>query len=394
MRTKTPILHPLPLTHESADMFYTRLLSFLDMNESGSVYYHNKSDFLFRITQLQTDERLKDKYLKGNKIVLLDAESLNLEDPESWDTQITKLTAKDKTLICISGIDGFLKRGDSWFFHYLMKKEIECPEFVFVLVFNIDFLNPLYLDTFAKTTTWIRRTIRFPLHSFYDTLSYLLHQSIVWKMQIDEKAILEIAENTAGGYFLLPKEALRFKRDNPDADIDKIIHHREMDLRINLIYDQLLPSEQAVLQKIITSIPITDKVELHSLKFLLETGWINYINGKYSITIPLLSEYIRKFPSTISLKLTATGRVLLNNVPVDSNFSVAEEKLLKLLIINKNSVITRDQIADSVFDNTNDWNNWAIDKLISRLRNKLKLLDVSPLIIKTIYRKGIMISLS
>jgi DNA-binding response OmpR family regulator len=379
---------PLPLTRESTDDLYTSWMSFAKTPESGSCYYHNKSDLLYRIHQLQTDNRFQN-YRKNVTIYVIDAESLNIEDPQGWDASFKKITSKKgQTLILIVGLDHFLIGGDAWVFHYLMKKEIELKNAGIILFFTIDFLHPQFVTVFDNASTWIRKTIRFPLHTPSDTVTYLTHQATIWKMPLPEKMRQSIVKQTTGGYFLLAKEALRYLRDNPDSKDHDIIHHREIRLRVEAIWRQLIASEQAVMKKVVLNAPITDPTELHSLEFLTDTGWINKINGKYSIAITLLASYIQTRANTIAFTVNSTGKIMLNSVPIDGLLSKAEKLLLTLLVSRQGEIVSRDMVAETLDGHNEDYNDWSIDKAISRLRKKLSSLEVTPTAIKTVHGKG------
>jgi hypothetical protein len=392
VRKLTKMKLPLPLSADSTDELYQSWLSFVEKSESGSVYYHNKSDLLYRINQLQNNQLLKQKYLKNTQLIFIDAESSNLEDPESWDHALNQINPKTKTLVCIAGLDIYLMRGDAWVFNYLMQKGIEMENSTFILFFTIDLLHPQFVQLFDKASTWIQRVIRIQLHTTKDTSVYLTHQALMWNMILSEKHRLLIETETAGGYFLFPKEALRYLRDNPQATDLEIINHREMEMRIQVVWRQLLPSEQSVMKKVVMGLPIIDPVEQHSLEFLTDTGWINKIHGKLQLAIPLIIKYIQNNTPHLNLDISLDGHIKLNEVPIDAQFSRVERSLMKLLIQNKGVLISRDQIAEIVGEGNEEYNDWAIDKAISRLRRKLTQLDIPSTLIKTVHGKGFVIN--
>ena len=89
---KKQTVHPLPLTYASYDELYGAWQRMVKTPESGSMYYHNKSDLLYRIHQLRTDSRLKNRYLKETMLHVIDVESENIEDPEGWEDRVYGIT--------------------------------------------------------------------------------------------------------------------------------------------------------------------------------------------------------------------------------------------------------------------------------------------------------------
>jgi len=84
-----------------------------------------------------------------------------------------------------------------------------------------------------------------------------------------------------------------------------------------------------------------------------------------------------------------SGEIFVNSIPQDDYLSEKELKIFTLLYMSANTTVTREQIASSVWgDSSNiDYSDWAIDKLISRIREKLN--DMKPnKIIKTVRKSG------
>jgi len=390
---KKQTVHPLPLTYASYDELYGAWQRMVKTPESGSMYYHNKSDLLYRIHQLRTDSRLKNRYLKETMLHVIDVESENIEDPEGWEDRLSSITNNPNTLIVILGMDHHLIRGDTWVFHYLMQKEIEYGNSAFLMVFTLDFLHPNYRAVFDSASTWIRRTIFTPLHTHADTLAYLKHQSSLWHMRLTPSRLQELADLTQGGYFLLPKEALRQSRDEPNITIPAIFSSREMHLRVESIWQQLLHSEQEVMKKIICRKKLGNPTETHSLDFLTRTGWLNYFSGRPKIAIPLLEKYLHTLTSHVELEYNDNHKLTLSGIPIDGQLTNAEKQLLKILVQNKGSLVRRDHIA-SLLGNQGPYSDWSIDKTVSRLRHKFAALEINPALIKTVHGHGFVLNLS
>lgn len=378
---------PPPLTNQSTEAILAAWAGFAKAHESGSCYYHNKSDLLYRLTQLQNDPKFYKHFFGMTKLLVIDVEAQPLEDEAEWNMALLPAikNRREPYLIMVLGLDRLLMRGDTWVFHLLMKKEMELTNATFILFFTVDMLHPQFLPVFETASTWIRKTVFIPLHSPEDTKQYLLHQAAMWKMKLSDSQLNLIVNACRGGYFLLPKEALRFLRDNPKAKEEQIIHHREMDLRLESIWKQLLPSEWEATKKINKNIPITDPVEFHSLEFLKKTGWVNKNNVG---AIPLLNSFLNKQSKPVHLVAVA-NRILYQGVPIEGNFTKTESILLTYLLQHEQKIVTREEISALLVKSDDEvYSDWAIDQIISRIRKKLAHLTISPNIIKTVRGKG------
>lgn len=76
----------------------------------------------------------------------------------------------------------------------------------------------------------------------------------------------------------------------------------------------------------------------------------------------------------------------INGVVLDK-FTNRDIQILKTLINSKDTV-TREQIAQRIWMNYTDYNDWTLDQTIKRLRDKLKKSGLNPKSLKTIKNKG------
>ncbi len=386
---------PLPLSAESNDALYGSWRKFALIPETGSCYYYNKADLLYRITQLHNDPWLSTKYLKNIRIFVIDADTI-LDDEESgnWE-QALKMVRKGQThtLILILGMDRYLQTGNASIFHFLMRRQIELETVSMLLFFLMDCTHPSYRHVFDTASVWTRNVLRYPLHSSADTRTYLKHQAAMWHVKLKPETLETIAQHTAGGNFFLPKEALRYLREHPNCSHTDLFHHHEMTMRLDIMWRGLLSSEQEVMKKVLAGTQVTDPVEKHSLSFLTDTGWINTISGRNIIAIPLLSEFISHMQPKIRIQYQKPGTILLNGVAVNAALSQSDQKLLRAFVQSDGAVLSRDAIARILSGDNDEYSDWAIDKALSRLRKSLGALNIPPGIIHTVHGKGFRIVL-
>jgi DNA-binding response OmpR family regulator len=63
----------------------------------------------------------------------------------------------------------------------------------------------------------------------------------------------------------------------------------------------------------------------------------------------------------------------LNNLDITSNFSKKERHILQKFLTNKNKILSREEVASAYWGDAahEEYSDWAIDQLISRLRKKM-----------------------
>lgn len=164
------------------------------------------------------------------------------------------------------------------------------------------------------------------------------------------------------------KKLLKIDPEQPpaEADLDKLIelsggHNQLLHILLNsqkqnnLLLDQFVKlqlkelvdyldySQRKQLQKIALGKKVSEVDE-----YLLGVGMVEKVGQTYKTFTPLLSEYIRA------------------NLPV--KLAVKESKLFKLLRNNMGRVIGKDEIFASVWNESEETSDWALDALIYRLR--------------------------
>src|SRR3990167_9341979 len=83
-------------------------------------------------------------------------------------------------------------------------------------------------------------------------------------------------------------------------------------------------------------------------EYLLGVGMVKTVGSSYQLFTPLLAQYIKE------------------NMPI--KLPAKEAKLFKLLKNNMGKVVSKDEIFSTVWPNSEDATDWALDALIYRLR--------------------------
>ncbi|HKC14924.1 MAG TPA: winged helix-turn-helix domain-containing protein [Patescibacteria group bacterium] len=151
---------------------------------------------------------------------------------------------------------------------------------------------------------------------------------------------------------------------------------------------------QGVLLEILSSLDVSEQNALGkgaSNSYLEEIGLSK--NGK--ITIPLLQTFLRQNQSGNQKKGILfdpkTNQIKRGEQILSDNLTSSEFKLFKFLIENRNRILERQEIIESVWKDTKTRlgvTDQALDQLISRLRKKVEEDPNSPIHLLTIKGRG------
>ncbi len=170
--------------------------------------------------------------------------------------------------------------------------------------------------------------------------------------------------NIVDGYVQYLQLSLISLNENKTKNIDLfdyLIKDERIILQSEELWESLSKREQEVILKISKGerIKTMDKEEG---KYLWDTGFVNEIKGKIVIFSSLFEHF---------LKL----QELESNREVLAEFTKKENALFSLLEKSINEICEREKIIESVWPEVEELgvSDWAIDRLVARVRNKLKL---------------------
>lgn len=378
----------LPITPSRFDSILSKWAHIAHFGESGSVYYYTKANLLWRIHQLQIIPDALTKYFSQKKVGYIDVDMSILEDENDWKYIIEE--SKKFDVLFILGLDRYLIEKNRKVFTVLEYWHAQQPNISFIYFFQRDFLHPDFITLFSAKSVFFQNIIFEPFHPRRDCVQFIHHMAREWNLTVKSaqtKIILEVC----GQHFWFIKESLRRLRDEKEISKKSLLHNPILLSKAQYVWNSLNSSEQNVLIKIITKKPLTDLKEIHSLEFLQQTGWIIRQREIYKPTILLLEEYVRSKVLKFTLEYI-NKTIQLNKVPIDTVFSDKERIILQLLLQKKN-LVNRDEIASAIWKEKTEslYSDWAIDKLISRLRKKLQSLGLENTI-KTVRRSGFILN--
>ncbi|EKD64419.1 MAG: hypothetical protein ACD_50C00391G0008 [uncultured bacterium] len=168
------------------------------------------------------------------------------------------------------------------------------------------------------------------------------------------------------------------EQENKPRDKNELFEVLSKDEEIMLqseeLWESLENSEKNTLKKLIKNEKISQE-ERERSKYLWDTGFLLEDSSKSTIFSPLFEHYIKEAEKKSS-----------NNI---TEFTKKENLLFNFLNSNLNTVCEREQIIEKVWSEVEALgvSDWAIDRLVARVRSKLKL-QKNNLEIQTVRTRG------
>lgn len=242
------------------------------------------------------------------------------------------------------------------------------------------FLTPEYLPSFLKAlrVSYFENISFFPLFDKKESFYTLERHEQVYGPKISEILKNEIWQSF-GGYFEFYIPVLQIVKQYPPSinpikyrkawfTNDTILYH------CKFLYDALPPREQKLLKNCaVHNLPIPKD----SLLFQLGLK-----------TIPLVFQHYFSEEKFSSSKMVKNAIGLPDKLLLNEKLTANEYSLLSFFVKNANKDLSRDDIAHILWEDKLDlYSEWALDKLISRLRSKIATpTSLNP--IMTIRNKG------
>jgi len=166
------------------------------------------------------------------------------------------------------------------------------------------------------------------------------------------------------GYTQYLQFALTYLHENKSKSvstelIDELLRDERVALQSEELWESLTPEEQEVLIKFLRKGKIINE-EKDKASYLWNTGIIN----EKTIFSPLFEKYVEQKGKT-------------HNDSHKKELSKKENLLLKLLENNRGALCEREMIIENVWPEAQSYgvSDWAVDRLVARLRQKLKVLN-------------------
>lgn len=162
--------------------------------------------------------------------------------------------------------------------------------------------------------------------------------------------------------FIVFQECMQKNKNCTKEDVLMAIENDErLALQSEELWESLNSNEQVVLQKIANSRNVTHD-EKQAAIYLWNTGFVQGNDGIYAIFSPMFGSYIRGLTEKKQIKA------------VDIDFSKKEHMLFQLLKEHVGEICEREKIVSVVWPEYKEYgvSDWSIDRLVARVRGKLK----------------------
>jgi DNA-binding winged helix-turn-helix (wHTH) protein len=181
------------------------------------------------------------------------------------------------------------------------------------------------------------------------------------------KELSELIIDMSGGHaqylqllLIILDELLREKEDMSEREFEKeIIGDERVMLLSEELWENLQPVEQEIMQLIATGEHISEDQKKQA-KYIWNTGMVRQKGRHHIIFTPLFVEFLKRKSQSKEISTI--------------DLSKKEHMLFSLLQQHENIVCEREKIVEVVWPECKEYgvSDWSIDRLVARLRGKLK----------------------
>lgn len=229
-------------------------------------------------------------------------------------------------------------------------------------------INVNKLDIIEKNVTraaLIQNIINIPLPDHDECLNFINFYLEKWEFKLSslqKDKIFDICGNNLG----LIKEAIRLFKINNDVDL---LNEPTLYIKAKIDYGLFGDNEKKVIENKLKTSSITPANRILARRLATNNFWkIDYQIPKIFTQVIFHSSNIKELNIDGKDNILKFGDINLKKILSDSEYNV-----LILLYRKKGKVVSRDDIAETLWKEKmlDLYSDWAIDKAISRLRNKL-----------------------
>ncbi|GIW62143.1 MAG: hypothetical protein KatS3mg089_0995 [Patescibacteria group bacterium] len=252
--------------------------------------------------------------------------------------------------------------------------------YVFTSFRALDALSPQAF-TRADLTAFSHFLYIKPL-SYDDAVISISFSKDRYSLSLKEELIKEIVRLTGGHaqYLQLALILLNELQKEGNISKEKLASIMSQDERVTLVSEELWESlrseEQDVLSRIVKKEKLGEE-EKKQAQYIFDVGMVKQMNNSLEVFSPLFAQYI----SFIIHHTSQKERELV--------FSKKEHLLFTFLQDHLGEICEREEIIDAVWPEYKEFgvSDWSIDRLVARVRAKLKQ-QASPFEIRTVRTRG------
>lgn len=258
-----------------------------------------------------------------------------------------------------------------------------------VVVFSeIDITHGKYNLLVDKCSFLYDHIIKYPLYDGSDSRQFITHYNHHWNFSLPEKTIYEIIQ-ACGGYLWLIHQTHRNLRDNPEMTIKQALTDGLLMKKLEIVWNKFTKEEQSIFRKIVLDTLQEKDALTHEFYYLKSIRAIFEDKEKVRLGIPLLTTLVEQENKLNKFKVRENN-LFIGNIDITMKLTKKERILMLLLLSTKKRIISRDTAAKAIWGSNweEKYSDWAIDRLVHRVRKKLKSLGIDEKLLKTVKKKG------
>lgn len=365
------------LSHQTTQKLFSTWSICIDSHESANFVFLPNSDRYYRVAQFIDKNR--HKYSKDKIIHQINIQALNT-DPTLFMDKINNMRPTPDTHQIFFVMDGewVLGNNHQYFNQMRIMSYQPEPKDTFIITYETDPYIPEYEKIIMANQILCKNINRVPLYSEADIRHFINYFSNLLDIKLTESEKSDILTQ-CGGYIAFTSEIIR----NYKLTGNLSYSHLSLDIKLCYVWNSFSYLYQQVLSAIANNTsydsslnPIKESLIIHKL--------IKNDGNKIRISVPLLEQFIKKTTHK-TISFSNTNKLIFNGIVIN-DFNAKDIRILKFLI-NNDGIVKRSQIAEIVWGKETDYNDWALDQIMKRLRVKLGKTGLNPNLLKT--RKGI-----
>lgn len=360
---------------------------------------YNLSSFLQRPSLLR---HYLGPYFKRHEFI-----TIILEKNETFESFIAKIPFKSHSSPLLGYCKNIVKKGKEPYFFILQADEpssvvldeiltaihsciLQLGQVGAMVFFETNALNSKSTEEMLqKNNKLLQNILYFPTYTKKERVTFLRNLATDWGCA-PPQGLLDNLSLALGGSLWLLREGLRCFRDYGLIDINEIATSPGIKLRIHTILEKLSIDEKKCLMQIHAGHHAKTPEDVKGYFFRI--GLIEKHQNKWQIAIPVLIPYLEQ-AYTADFFAVADGRILFRDRDISLLLTPQEKIVLTVLLNRRGTLVSKELIAKALWKDAWEelYSDWAIDKVISRLRIVLAKIGLSKNIIQVKKKRGIQI---
>src|SRR5258706_3354464 len=260
-----------------------------------------------------------------------------------------------------------------------------------LLFFEKNIYSKDIFDIISRYSTFLQNILTFPLLSSEEAIAFVRTVAKEYKIDIPEDLVKNLVLSSGGNLWIL-KAAVRHIRDTKEFDLNKIIDSPAVKVKINIFYNMFTDSEKRDLASLCFG--DSQKASKLTIDYFLQIGLVSKIDKAYILSVNFFENSLHDLLTYNYFSMADDKKITFEGKDVSSFLTTFEMKTLTALMKKRGQVISREDLAQDIWGQNwmDSYSDWAIDKLISRLRKNLQQVGLPRTIITTRKKQGFIIA--